>query len=60
MKIFLFDSQLFKNIEMDENMRTDDTMRTKRLCRRLIKLVKMVICHSFIAPNISYCPLARH
>ena len=41
-------------------MRTDDTMKTRRLCRRLIKLVKMVIYNSFIVSNISYCPLARH
>ena len=29
MKIFLFDGQLFKNVEMDENMKIDDNMKTR-------------------------------
>ena len=29
MKIFLFDAQLFKNVEVDENVRIDGNLRTR-------------------------------
>ena len=31
MKILLLDAQLFKNVEVEENMRTEDKIRTRNI-----------------------------